>query len=388
MEYGDDLDRVLAGVGPEMAGEINAILCPEVSSNSSTTPPSTCPAQSQIPLHHHAVLQDLFRQIQALSSEALLQLNCPSPPVPLASGSASFSDQLAVAHEVTYKAVLRVLECLTEGIPLLELLLEVAAKALSHSAGNLSGAVRKLIGAIHAREGQKAATAFLGGLARENRTRDGLDVVDDGPLHEFETYPKVGNLSKALEGIEWEEAVQQTGMAYWVCPYCQRCTSDERAEHFQTKHPLLDLATALAEPVRPATKEYVVAEAERIARNKSKKDEGSSASYYPCIVAFTMETPVYRLLNRTSRELRKPGGESRFEPWKPFARLLHEELQSLPRFEGMAYRAIDFKPPSSWFPVGAVVTWNQVKSCSSTCPNPLAVLSSRMKRLPTPDLTH
>lgn len=75
-----------------------------------------------------------------------------------------------------------------------------------------------------------------------------------------------------------------------------------------------------------------------------------------------METPVYLQLNKTSREMGQvaTGGPERFEPWKPFARLLNDELQSLPKFEGMVYRAIDFKPPSSSFPVGSVVTWNQV----------------------------
>ena len=32
----------------------------------------------------------------------------------------------------------------------------------------------------------------------------------------------------------------------------------------------------------------------------------------------------------------------------------------------MVYRAIDFKPPSSWFPVGSMVTWNQPSSTSKS----------------------
>ena len=189
--------------------------------------------------------------------------------------------------------------------------------------------------------------------------------MDDGPLHQFESYPKASDLGKALEGIAWEGAVGDTGLTYWVCPHCQRSTSDERAEHFQTKHPLLDLASALAEPVQLTTKKYLVREAERLAQSRVPTGpEGSPVATtrrHPCIAAFTMETPVYRLLNRTSRQVnQQPRGASEFEPWKPFARLLHEELQSLPKFEGNVYRAIDFKPPSSWFPVGAVVTWNQV----------------------------
>ena len=45
----------------------------------------------------------------------------------------------------------------------------------------------------------------------------------------------------------------------------------------------------------------------------------------------------------------------------PFAKQLHTELMGLPKCEDMVYRAINFKPPSSLFPVGAVITWNQVQ---------------------------
>ena len=356
MEYHDDLDRVLAEVGPEMAREINAILrpcaCAAGSRGISATLPSTALSLTLPTNPEHAVLHEFLRQIHDYAGDALLQLNrhfYPQQPL----GPDVVPPTNEVAHEVAYKAVLRVLECLTEGIPQLELLPTVAAKALSRSASNLGGAVRKLTGTIGAREGQKQPSGVFACLARENRTQDGLDVVDDGPLHEFETFPKANNLSKALEGIAWEEAVQQSGLTYWVCPHCQRSTSDERTEHFQTMHPLLDLAAALAEPVRLATKEYVIAEAERITGGMEKKG-------YPCIATFTMETPLYRVLNQSSREVKKPGGGPRFEPWKPFARMLHEELQSLPKFEGVVFRAIDFKPSTSLFPMGSVITWNQV----------------------------
>ena len=127
---------------------------------------------------------------------------------------------------------------------------------------------------------------------------------DDGQLHDLSSCPKVSHLSEALEGIDWKEAVLQTGATFWVCPHCNRSTSDDRKEHMEVKHPLVDLRAALAESIVLTTKEYVLEKAERIA---------ATGGGCPGITAFTMETPVYRLLNKASREIGKPGGPTGME---------------------------------------------------------------------------
>jgi hypothetical protein len=110
-------------------------------------------------------------------------------------------------------------------------------------------------------------------------------------------------------------------------------------EHYRTKHPLQASQGPTAEAAaqwaaaRPATKEYVTAEALRLSalhptrltaaaaagRDGGKGGGGGGAGGrgFPAIAAFTMESPLYRLLNQTSRELKKEGGPEAFEVW-PF----------------------------------------------------------------------
>eukprot|EP00906_Rhabdomonas_costata_P035617 RCo050039 len=383
-EYGDDLDRAIARAGPELALEIHALLHPSTAMAIAATSGPLTDEEDQPATSEEGPLLKLFLQVQAIASEAVRQLHHTKPRQKKDSmtGDEQRHQQNekekaeAEAHEVAFKAVLRILSCVHEGLPGLDLLPGTAVKALSHTVSGLSCDVRTLAGTVHAREKNQLrakgeekeaekledkAEVFASAVARENRTQDGLDAVDDGQLHDFSKYPKSSGLAQALECVDWAQALAQTGLQFWVCPHCARSTSDEPTEHFQTKHPLLDLPTALAQPRQPTTKEYVVSETERLSRQRAAGLKGC-----PGITCFTMETPVYRLMNRASREVGKPGGREVFETWKPFATLLYSELQGLPKFQGMVYRAVDFKPPSSLFPVGAVITWNQPSSASKS----------------------
>jgi hypothetical protein len=225
----------------------------------------------------------------------------------------------------------------------------VQKKALILSIGKLSQAVRKLNISFPTQQ-----VTHDGNALRENRTKDGVDVVDDGVLHDFSEYPESISLVDALEGVDWPAAVEKTNLQYWVCSLCNppRSTSDEREEHLQTKHPLATEEEIAAHPSVTTTKDIVVEMATMAGKNKSS------------VMLFTIECPVYRLMNAASREFGRQPED--FFVWQKFARRLNDELLGMPAFTGIIYRAIDFKPPSSFFAVGSIITWNQPSSTSKS----------------------
>ena len=174
--------------------------------------------------------------------------------------------------------------------------------------------------------------------------RVGLEVIDDGVLHTFENYTRPRSLAEALEGVDWKWALGESKETFWVCPICERSTSDDFAEHMGDNHPLIpDDDPRKTSPPVPTTAEYVLAEAIR------------KGGHHPGLTLYTLESPYYRLLNKASRE----AGRDReaFTKWEGLSRILHDDLMTLPALEAMVYRAVDFHPPASLFREGSVVTW-------------------------------
>ena len=199
-----------------------------------------------------------------------------------------------------------------------------------------------------------------------------MDVTDDGVLHEFSGYPKTTSAAQAIEDLDWDAAVAETGSVYWVCTLCNppRSTSDPHQEHMSIKHPtVIESDPRKSGPPVLTTKEFAL--------QSAQSKGGDSAA---TISLFTLETPLYRLSNAAAREFgRHP---EKFDVWKKFARRLNDELLLLPKFSGMVYRAIDFKPPSSSFAVGSVVTWNQPSSTSKSAKVVKEFLSNTSSSLP------
>eukprot|EP00667_Euglena_gracilis_P000608 EG_transcript_608 len=175
------------------------------------------------------------------------------------------------------------------------------------------------------------------------RSADGILHADQGVFPLLQECPIVA-LDEALAPID----LASLGVAdYWMCAECGRPSSDLFHDHMQQRH---SVRAASAPP--PLCMDDVTRCLDR------------AASPFPACTLYSMETPLYKCLNRAMREWdRHPAA---FQPWQDFAALLDFELQQIECHTGSAFRAIDFPVPATLYQKGAVVTWNQPSSASTS----------------------
>lgn len=162
-----------------------------------------------------------------------------------------------------------------------------AVKDLHVVRGALEGALEQV------QESLRAAAA----LVPTARMADGLaETVEDAGL--VPLWGKAGRpqlrgphgLATAVATLDLLASASESGVTYWVCTLCSNgtATSDEVADHFTKKHNRSHDSVF----VQPLTSEFVVQRATR--------------SMCPFVTAYTLETPIYRLLNRRLREAAPP----------------------------------------------------------------------------------
>ena len=177
----------------------------------------------------------------------------------------------------------------------------------------------------------------------EPRSADGIMQADQGRFRLFEGGGKT-TLELSLEGIDLVDEARALGVHYWMCRRCGRPTSEEYADHIIRRHPEVEPG----EPVEPLHMSDMVSLVQ-----SAKK---------PATTVYSAESPVYWASNRATR--RWGEDKTAFHKWRAYAYLLDCELRELPRFEGIVYRAVPYRPPLSLYSKGHVVTWNQPSSTS------------------------
>eukprot|EP00667_Euglena_gracilis_P004026 EG_transcript_4044 len=178
-----------------------------------------------------------------------------------------------------------------------------------------------------------------------NRSSDGILQADTGVFHFFDggTIPPLENALRDIPAEFW--GAQQ----HWMCPRCKRPTSDDYLEHLQLRHPGMSSIQVL-----PAS-----LTAEDVARCLEER-----SSMAPACMLYTMETPLYRASNKAMREWGV--SPEAFAPFQGFAMRLDSELKGMEEYVGYAYRAVDCSMPNGLYDKGAVVTWNQPSSASTS----------------------
>ena len=106
---------------------------------------------------------------------------------------------------------------------------------------------------------------------------------------------------------------------------CQQPTSESYEEHVCGKH----AAFPPEAPFRPLS----MAEVLDLVQSLRPK--------LPATAVYTMESPVYLASNKAMRGWAQD--KASFRKWRSFGYLLDHELRLLPSFEGVVYRAVDFR---------------------------------------------
>eukprot|EP00667_Euglena_gracilis_P000474 EG_transcript_473 len=175
------------------------------------------------------------------------------------------------------------------------------------------------------------------------RSADGILHADQGVFPLFQECSVVP-LDEALANIDLEALGVEE---YWMCMECGRPSSDPFFDHMRLRHSQVGIPHPL-----PLCMEDVLHCLNRV------------QSPYPACTLYSMETPLYKCMNMAMREWDcRP---SAFLPWQDFATLLDFELQQIECYTGSVFRAIDFAVPPTLYQKGAVVTWNQPSSASTS----------------------
>ena len=195
----------------------------------------------------------------------------------------------------------------------------------------------------HLLDGLEVLQQQHGRHTAQPRSADGITQVDSGVFPLFEGCRPM-SLEQALQGIDLSTEAEELGMEFWMCPDCERPTSEDYATHYSQKH------RSVACGCRPPL--LTTAEVLQFVDHRAA----------PATTSYTLESAIYRRANKAMREFQKDPAQ--FDLWRSYSFVLHQELQQLQRCEGSVYRAIDFRVSPTLYRRGNVVTWNQPSSAS------------------------